>query len=88
MEEIETQNEIDWTGAVMGRLRVLRRDRDHFRCGCRMWRCECSCGNVTSIYEHELAMGTRPSCGCQNQLKNPLPPLRSTTTDWEGERVA
>lgn len=63
---------IDWAGSLLGRLKVLRRAPDHFRCGCHMWRCKCECGEVVNIYESELEAGSRTSCGCQGQILRPV----------------
>ena len=50
------------TGRVYGRLTVLERTDN--RKSQVMWKCRCSCGNITVASSQELTMGLKKSCGC------------------------
>lgn len=53
---------MDLTGKVYGRLTVIKEDKPHGRD--RMFLCQCSCGNKTSVYMNSLRNGSTKSCGC------------------------
>jgi hypothetical protein len=75
----------DLTGCLFGDLKVLRRIPDHFECGCRRWRCMCSCGNAVETFETALLENRKTSCGCQDQIRRL--PIRRTRIDYDGEPV-
>lgn len=56
---------IDLTGKRFGRLTVIERSSEKNQCSSK-WICECDCGNVVSVYSHNLRQGTTVSCGCYN----------------------
>lgn len=53
---------MDLTGNVYDRLTVIKEDKP--KGNDRMFLCQCSCGNKTSIYMNSLRNGTTKSCGC------------------------
>lgn len=53
---------MDLTGKVFGRLTVIKEDKP--KGDNRMFLCQCSCGNKTSVYMNSLRNGTTKSCGC------------------------
>jgi len=58
---------IDLTNKVFGRLTVKDRLENHVTSGGHpvvMWRCVCSCGNVTRASSNSLSRGKIKSCGC------------------------
>lgn len=54
---------VDITGQVFGRLAVIGRSHVDDR-GEIMWKCLCSCGNVTAARGSHLRDGKISSCGC------------------------
>lgn len=56
----------DLTGQKFGRLTVLHRDTTKPKGHGKpvYWVCQCECGNIKSIYAHNLTMGKTQSCGC------------------------
>ena len=52
----------DLTGKVFGRLTVLERTQN--KKSLVMWKCQCSCGNITMASSHDLSIGLKRSCGC------------------------
>lgn len=54
--------EKDIAGVVFGRWIVLERDKSKERGN--MWRCECSCGKVSTVNGYDLRTGKTKSCGC------------------------
>ena len=52
----------DLTGRVYGRLTVLERVEN--RNSLVMWKCRCSCGEITIASSHDLTIGLKKSCGC------------------------
>jgi hypothetical protein len=61
-ERTTETHRIDLTGKVFGRLTVLeevgRRD------GRVLWKCQCSCGNISMVVGKSLLIGDTNSCGC------------------------
>lgn len=57
-------NAIDWTGKIVNRLTVFRRDKN--RPG--YWICRCSCSNKCSVSSMSLKAGQK-SCGCIRREK-------------------
>ena len=50
-----------------GRLHVIKRDVDKILSDGTirtMWKCECDCGNIISVYTGDLKTGNTLSCGC------------------------
>lgn len=56
----------DLTGAVIGRLTVLRSTEERSCNGAVMWECQCKCGNTVLVPTDMLTRKNRPtqSCGC------------------------
>lgn len=54
---------IDLTGKLLGRLTVLEKTKVHGRKEI-YWRCQCSCGKLTSVMAQNLRKGRIQSCGC------------------------
>ena len=52
----------DLTGRVYGRLTVLERAPN--KNSLVMWKCRCSCGQITTASSHDLNIGLKKSCGC------------------------
>lgn len=65
----------DLTGQRFGRLTALHRDTDNKGKDSK-WICRCDCGNVVSVYTHNLTRGKSTSCGC---YRNELTKERMTT---------
>ena len=58
---------IDLTGQQFGRLTILYRDKEAEKLKKdrhAMWRCQCECGNLTSVVGRDLRRGATLSCGC------------------------
>lgn len=58
---------IDLTGQQFGRLTVLYRDKEAEKLKKdrhAMWRCQCECGNLTSVVGRDLRRNATLSCGC------------------------
>lgn len=57
------------TGQTFGELTVIERADDHV-CPSgqhiRMWKCVCSCGNITNVSSRNLQTGNTKSCGCKS----------------------
>ena len=67
---------IDLTGERFGKLTVIYRNEDII---CNngnhrvVWRCQCDCGNETSVRRDALVSGRTKSCGaCNNDLKGKI----------------
>lgn len=56
---------IDITGQKFNSLLVLERDENNGKKV--MWKCQCDCGNITSVYGVYLRNGHTKSCGCQRK---------------------
>ena len=56
----------DLTGLIVGNLTVIEEIQQRRRDGKVMWKCQCSCGNITNVVGTLLTHKTRPtqSCGC------------------------
>lgn len=57
---------IDETGKCYGQLIVLHKDDLDIKSGQAKWICQCSCGNIVSVYGWNLRSGRSQSCGCNN----------------------
>lgn len=58
---------IDLTGQKFGRLTVLYRDTETEKLKKdrhAMWKCQCECGNQTTVVGKDLRVGKTQSCGC------------------------
>ena len=58
---------IDLTGQKFGRLTVLYRDTETEKLRKdrhAMWKCQCDCGNYTTVIGKDLRAGKSQSCGC------------------------
>ena len=66
---------IDLTDQKFDRLTVLERV-ENTKKGRACWKCQCSCGNTTTVPSGDLRSGKTKSCGC---LNNELRLKRSTT---------
>lgn len=64
----------DLAGQVFGRLTAV--ERDHSRKGAAYWKCDCECGNDTTVSSASLRSGNTRSCGC---LRREETIARSTT---------
>ena len=53
-------------GDVFGRLTVVEKT-DRRKRGAVIWKCKCSCGNLTETKTDYLQQGWTKSCGCLNQ---------------------
>ena len=53
---------IDLTGQRFGRLTVLQ--RNGVKDGHAAWKCNCDCGNQTTVNGRHLRSGKIRSCGC------------------------
>ena len=62
VEKIVGRKAKDLTGRVYGRLTVLERVRNMD--ACVMWKCRCSCGQLTAASSYDLTVGLKKSCGC------------------------
>ena len=66
----------DLTNQKIGRLTVLEKTNQRNNQGSVIWKCQCSCGNITYLPTQSLTRKSRPtkSCGCYNKdvsiLKN------------------
>ncbi|KKK62534.1 hypothetical protein LCGC14_3003380 [marine sediment metagenome] len=59
----------DLTSQVFGKLRVLKRDGTNST-GEPLWKCKCSCGNITTPQGRLLKNGQSTSCGCNKKYNN------------------
>lgn len=72
----------DYTGNVYANLTVIEQDGWHVNktLGIRQtkWRCQCACGNQTTVVGGNLTSGRTTSCGCAHKGVNRKPdtPLR------------
>lgn len=75
----KTKNYIDdLTGQKFGRLTVIKFDQERFdadydsgnRHYQQYWICECSCGNIISVWKSQLINGKTKSCGCYKDEKS------------------
>lgn len=53
---------IDLTNKVFDQLTVLEVDKSSVKV--RKWKCQCSCGNFTSLLTNKITSGHTRSCGC------------------------
>lgn len=57
----------DLTGKLFGQLTVI--EYDGFRNHHTYWKCQCSCGNETSVEQTHLLNGHTKSCGCYRRSR-------------------
>ena len=55
---------LDLTGAVFDRLTVLEFAGRRAGSGHILWKCQCSCGNTTTVLSQNLMSNKVRSCGC------------------------
>lgn len=63
---------LDLTGKVFNQLLVLNEVDSVVHKGgskSRLWRCLCSCGNETTVYQGALKSGNTKSCGCRKEKR-------------------
>ena len=67
----------DLTGQIFGRLTVIERSEMSDPYTGRLWKCQCSCGNVAYVSTGRLTTGNNRSCGClARELKKGNPEKR------------
>lgn len=62
----------DLTGAVFGRLTVIKQAEDYISPQGKhysRWRCKCECGKITEVITSDLNKGHVTSCGCAKNKK-------------------
>lgn len=59
-------NKIDLTGQRFNRLVVLE-EVEQEKKGIILWKCQCDCGNITTVRTANLRHGNIGSCGCYNR---------------------
>lgn len=57
-------NSKDWTGQVIGRLKIKELVGRHPTRRTLIWAADCSCGNQIEVAAAELSVGDTKSCGC------------------------
>lgn len=62
-DKISRMRRRDLTGMTFGRLTVIS-ENGAAKNGHRMWLCQCSCGNTTTVNGSNLTSGGVVSCGC------------------------
>lgn len=55
---------VNLTGQRFGRLVVLADSGKRYKGKSILWRCICSCGNITDVAGYNLKNGNTKSCGC------------------------
>ena len=68
-----TRDHVDLTGKRFGKLKVLHRadtDYEYYTGGEKKrewkWTCECDCGNIIDVVQHNLTHSKTDNCGCSN----------------------
>ena len=54
----------DLSGMKFGKLTVIEKDLERSKKGVAYWKCQCECGNITSVNSSKLKNGYTKSCGC------------------------
>lgn len=71
---IVSRSELDLTGMVFGRLKVISKSPSHIKHDrrCSYWLCECECDNKITVAAVDLKRHLVKSCGCwgDERLKN------------------
>lgn len=57
-------NYMDLKDKIFGRLTVLEDSKSRYRGTYVIWKCKCSCGNITLVTSKNLTSGNTTSCGC------------------------
>jgi hypothetical protein len=57
------------TNMVFDRLKVLERDKSIPGNTHAIWKCQCSCGEITYVSSANLVTGMTKSCGCLRKEK-------------------
>lgn len=55
---------MDLLGCSFGKLTVIELSEKRDSAGARLWKCKCSCGNITYAASNKLMDGKKKSCGC------------------------
>lgn len=58
---------LDLKGQTFGKLTVLEISDKLDASNCRMWKCQCECGNIAYAASNKLITGRKKSCGCDNK---------------------
>lgn len=61
----EVNKRIDLTGHVFERLSVIRKLDEVSKNNCNMYLCQCECGHLVHVVDHDLLNGKNKSCGCR-----------------------
>lgn len=54
----------DLSGMKFGKLTVVEKDLERSKKSATYWKCQCECGNITSVFSGNLKSGKTTSCGC------------------------
>lgn len=54
----------DLSGMKFGKLTVIEKDLERSKKSATYWKCQCECGNITSVNSSKLKNGYTKSCGC------------------------
>lgn len=68
---------IDLSGKRFGHLLVVERISGRTSHNIK-WKCQCDCGNITSVFRHSLINGKSKSCGCTHYARGNKNP------NWKG----
>lgn len=55
----------DLTGKKIGKLTVLKKEKERSHFGTINWLCQCDCGNKVVVMSGNLVTGNSTSCGCK-----------------------
>ena len=54
----------DLSGMKFGKLTVVEKDLERSKKSATYWKCQCECGNITSVFSGNLKSGKTTTCGC------------------------
>lgn len=60
---------IDLTGKSFGDLKVIKLSDKRGNNNTLLWKCKCSCGEITYVHGYSLLHGHYKSCGCKRNNK-------------------
>lgn len=63
-EQVTNLNKSDISGQIYGRLTAIHPTERRDASGSIVWKCECSCGNMSHVSVGALKNGSTQSCGC------------------------
>jgi len=76
----------DLTGQTFGRLTVIELSDEINPYTGRLWKCQCSCGNIAYTSSSRLTTGNTMSCGClARELRKGNPAKKSNPVKKAGE---